>query len=315
MLQTPDVDQLLNGELGRWLASQQQRRDEAKRKINRGIMIAAGVTLLALLIALAAGASTSILFIIACFGVAGGGGYAQMVRDPIVADLKSQMNGAIAQSVGLTYSMSGEPGDYWPWLRGLSMLPDYDEDHYEDFWGGEIKNYEMRLFESVLQEWQKSGKERTLVTVFRGVIVEIGYGRQFRGTTLIERKGTRAKFFGLRDSISAMGKTLEHVSFSNPDLERSFDLWSSDPVEAHYLVHPIYVERLVEVEQRYRGMDVRALFHGGKMIAVIETKAQFESGALDSAQDRKNMEETVRQFMAIAGLADSLYDEPGKLNR
>ena len=66
----------------------------------------------------------------------------------------------------------------------------------------------------------------------------------------------------------------------HPEFEDLFSVWSDDQVEARYLVHPRYVERLLEVEQAFDGQNVRTLFKGGELVIAIESDNMFESGSL-----------------------------------
>lgn len=315
MLQSPDVSELLQGELGVWLESQKELREETRRKIKQATYTSIAVTAVALMLAWSVGASGSIMFLILCFGIAGWGGWTESIRRPVIESIKERMNNAIAAALGLSYSPSHHPGDEWPLLREFDLLPNYDEEEHEDNWRGQIGAYPFSLFETYLHERRGSGNDRKLELVFHGVIITIGYGRPFKGTTLVEQKGTRFKFFGLRNSVAGYNVTLKRADFTHPDLAERFDLWTSDPVEAQYLVHPIYIERLIAVGRKYEGNDIRALFHKGLVHIVIETKAQFESGSLRADQDVERLHQTVEQFMSIAKLADTLYDEPGKVER
>ena len=92
--------------------------------------------------------------------------------------------------------------------------------------------------------------------------------------------------------------------------EDMFSIWSSDGVEARYLVHPEYVERLVAVEQAYAGQNIRALFHGGELLIVLESGDMFESGSLDATDDRALLDRTIHQFATLADLAARLNERP-----
>lgn len=136
------------------------------------------------------------------------------------------------------------------------------------------------------------------------------FARPFLGVTLVERDNARLKFFGLRTSIEVEGKKLERVKMVDPRFEDVFEIWSNDAVEARYLVHPAYVERLIDVEKRFQGDNVRALFHGGDLTIVVETEELFESGSLDADQDRERMARTIDQFMGLFTLAKEMNERP-----
>jgi hypothetical protein len=69
------------------------------------------------------------------------------------------------------------------------------------------------------------------------------------------------------------------------------------------LVHPSYVEHLLELESAFAARELRALFTRGEVIVAIEADDLFESGAMDAATDRARAERAARQFGALASLA------------
>ena len=97
----------------------------------------------------------------------------------------------------------------------------------------------------------------------------------------------------------------------HPEFEDAFSVWTDDQVEARYLVHPQYIERLIGVEQGFGGQNVRALFKGGELAICIESGNMFESGSLDASEYRARIETCVGQFMTLVELADAL-NEPAR---
>ena len=95
---------------------------------------------------------------------------------------------------------------------------------------------------------------------------------------------------------------------ADPRFEDAFTVWSNDQVEARYLVHPEYMERLVAVEQAFAGDNLRALFREGQLLIVLESGNMFESGSLDAEDDRRLLERTIAQFAALADLAAQLNE-------
>ena len=137
------------------------------------------------------------------------------------------------------------------------------------------------------------------------------FNRKFLGTTLVERERHRRSWFGaLKESIKLGGIELARIDMVDPRFENAFAVWSNDGVEARYLVHPEYVERLIAVEQAYAGEKIRALFHEGDLLIALESGDMFESGSLDASDDRSLLERTIAQFTSLADLADRLNERP-----
>lgn len=313
MIERPNVDALLAGPLGGWLDRQAEVRQAAREKSNTRFVIAAFVVLpaLAFLWFGPAWAGDLKLFgsVIALVG-AGAWGYAP--RAQAIKQTKHGINRAIAESLGLSYEMEFEPGHGFDLAERYAMVPRYDRSNFEDLWSGDLAGRAFTLHEAHLEERRGSGKSRRWVTVFRGAILTIEFDRRFHGTTLVERSEKHRKLFGgQKDSVTLGGQRLDCVDMVHPEFADLFSVWSDDQVEARYLVHPRYVERLIEVERAFGGKDIRALFTGGELAIAIESGNMFESGSMDPSEDRARVETCVDQFMSLVDLAAAL-NEPAR---
>lgn len=310
MIQQLDADALLAGELGQWLAQQGSAREEAKRKarFRFWIVVVPGVAL-ALLILIGSGNFQVPAFLgFGAFSL--GGWWSHKAKAPLLRAIKSRMNTKIAGALQLNYSCDCNPGEEFQRAKTFELLPGYDREGFEDLWWGEVGAIPFSIYEAHLRQWQGSGKNRRLVTVFRGSVMTVAFQRRFHGTTLIERNGARLTFWGLRDSITAGGVKLDRVSMVDTRFAEDFVVWGSDQVEAHYLVHPEYVERLIAIEQAFHGQKLRALFKDGQLLILMDSGDMFESGSLDASQDRALLAQTIQQFSSLANLATRLNEAP-----
>jgi hypothetical protein len=165
------------------------------------------------------------------------------------------------------------------------------------------------VHEAKLEERRGSGKNRRWVTVFRGVIMQVGFDRKFHGTTVLVEDRAHSSFFGGRkDSVTLGGQQLEHVEMVHPEFEDAFDIYSNDQVEARYIVHPAYVERLIALEKAYQGEDIRTLFHQGDLVVALKARNMFESGSIEASDDRARIAQTIDQFARLAELAAVLNE-------
>jgi hypothetical protein len=310
MIQQLEADALLAGDLGQWLATQGDARAEAKRKsrfrMTLGVVL--GLAAAAGLFALTRHFELTFMTGAAIIGLAAAWSHA--AKAPIMRAIKERINTRIATALDVQFSCDCAPGDEYERAKTFGLLPGFDREAFEDRWWGQIGEIPFAVYEAHLQQWQGSGKNRRLVTVFRGSIMTIGFARRFHGTTLVERAGSRITFFGLRDSISPGDVKLDRVSMVDPRFAEDFWVWSSDAVEAHYLVHPQYVERLIAVEQAFQGQKIRALFQEGELLIVLDSGNMFESGTLEAAQDRDMLATCIAQFNSLANLAIQLNERP-----
>lgn len=315
MIERPDVNTLLAGPLGEWLARQTVVREEAKRKSNRRFVIAGIVAapLLALLwLGQLFGLGDELKIFASFIGLGGGGVWAYAPRARAIKETKRGINQAIAAALGLSYSDEFEPGHGFELAKTYQMVPKHDRSSFDDLWSGDLAGRAFTLHEAHLEEQRGSGKNRRWVTVFRGAILTIAFDRRFHGTTLLERGNKHRKLFGgQKDYVEFEGHRLDCADMVHPEFEDMFSVWSDDQVEARYLIHPQYIERLIGVEQSFGGQNVRTLFKGGELAIVIESDNMFESGSLDANEDRARIEQCVDQFMTLVKLAETL-NEPAR---
>ncbi len=309
----PNAEELMAGPLGQWLEQQTAVREEAKQQSKDRLYKCAlfGLPVIAVL-AILVPVDFDLKMFLAFFAVAGAWGWSQIPKMKAVKAVKIGINDAIAEALGLRYEHDLEAGRGFEQAKAYRMLPSHDRSSFEDGWSGHYDGHYFVLHEAHLEERRGSGKNRRWVTVFRGAIITIGLAKDAYGTTLVQRAGKHRRFFGgVKDEVKLDGQILQHVDMVHPDFEDIFDVFSTDQVEARYLVHPEYVERLIAIEQAFDGDDVCCLFDGDELVVVIDSGNMFESGSINAADDRYRLEKTIDQFATLADLAKSL-NEPGR---
>ncbi|MEP3050152.1 MAG: DUF3137 domain-containing protein [Erythrobacter sp.] len=302
-----DVNKLMGGDLGNWLDDQQTMRAEAKKKAHSRWTTGSAI-LLPVLAFLWFGPNWdgSLKFFLSIFG---GGGVWMWGYQPIQKakrEIKIGINAAIANDLGLNYDHDLEPGHEFELAKTFELLPSYQRARFEDHWYGELEGHEFGLYEAHLEVRRGSGKNRRWVTVFRGAIIRMEFGRNFHSTTLLQRAGKNKKWLGLggrKDSIKLGEKQMGYVDQVHPAFENVFEVWSDDQVEARVLVHPTYVEHLIALETTFKGDAVRALFSGGEVIIAVQSGNLFESGHIDAEGDSARATETAEHFATLGKLA------------
>jgi hypothetical protein len=309
MIDMPDVETLMAAGLRDWLEQKSAERTKARDTVRR-TQIAGVVSALALgLIGLIFGVPFQFLI----FGALLVGGsffaWANHIRQNMVDDLKQEMNGALARSLGIEYSVqieNGEQGAEFQLAEEYDLLPSWDDSYFQDQWHGAAAGTDFLLYEVKLTETRGSGKNRHTVTVFEGIVLRMRFARSFIGTTLVRRDGFKFTLFG--DSKSYGGEKLERIKMVEPRFEDAFDVYGNDQVESRYLVHPAYIERLLELEKQFEGEKLCALFHGGDLLVTIQTGDMFESATLNPDEDRELLGQTIEQFASIARLIQTLNE-------
>lgn len=302
-------DHVMSNGLRDWLASQASAREEARRRNLQILMIGMGI---------AAAAAIAVMgfmpgqaeygFVI---GAVIGGITWWLANLPIQAisdQIKVRANEELGAALGLRYHLNGTPGSDYELATRLGLLPSSpDRADYRDFWEGTFGSAEGMLHEAHLQEYQGEGKRRRLVTVFRGVVMGYQFARPFTSTTLVRQD------LGLLNGLSNLGSRLsgpklEPVKMVHPDFESRFEVVSTDQVEARYLLHPAFCERLMEMEAAFNGHDMSLAFAQGRVVVVIETRDMFESGGIDAEGDDARFAATIDQLGSLIDLTQTLNE-------
>jgi hypothetical protein len=302
-------DQVMTSGLRDWLDTQATAREEAKRQNLQILMIGMGIA------AAAAIAVMSFMPDQAEYGFVVGaliGGITWWVANqPIQAisqQIKVRANEELGAALGLTYHPNGTPSSDFDLATRMGLLPSNpDQADYSDFWEGKFGSSEGTLHEAHLQEYQQQGKHRRLVTVFQGVVIGYQFARPFTSTTLVRQDmGLLNGLFNFGSRLA--GLKLEAIKMVHPDFERRFEVVSTDQVEARYLLHPAFCERLMEMEAAFNGQNMRLAFAQGRVVVVIETKDMFESGGIEANGDDARFATTIDQLGSLIDLTQALNE-------
>ena len=214
--------------------------------------------------------------------------------------------GSIADFLGLSYRKRphSNPIDQF---RNLSILPSYDRSSVEDEISGTIDGVGLRIVEAHLEDRRtrrdsKGNTETYYVTVFRGLLVQMDFPKEFSSRTIISRDS--GKLFNLFKSWGMKG---DRVSLEDPEFERRFEVYSSDQVEARYLLTPAFMERVTALSRHF-GRGLQLAFDRGQIyIAGPMKQDMFEAGSM--FQDLTNpahVGEVLEEFGIIFDIIDCL---------
>lgn len=204
----------------------------------------------------------------------------------------------LAGALGMTYEADGFDPPALERVKALKLIDaNYDQAEFEDLFGGERSGAAYQLYEARMT--RKSGKNR--VSTFAGQLLRIRFPKKFLGTTVVNRNSQR--WFPPRG--------LERVGLESSQFARIFEVFGNDQVEARYLVHPSFMERLMALEASMAGKNLRCAFEGGDLLVAIEGGNLFE--VVDVFKPLPNREQTkkgVEELQAVLALIDAILAPP-----
>jgi len=183
--------------------------------------------------------------------------YKEKVISQVVNELVE--NGKYEPTGGIGYNVFNE--------TGLYVNP--DRYNSEDLISGTIDKTTFRFAEVHAEEKRitHNGKSTrtSWETIFKGFIFIADFHKNFYGHTIVARDS----FIKLRRG---------RVKLENPEFEKHFDVFSSDQVEARYLLTPSMMEKIVDLDKKW-GNEIQISFcNSNIVIAIPDSDNHFESG-------------------------------------
>jgi hypothetical protein len=220
---------------------------------------------------------------------------------------------AIGEAIGMDYHAELQHGPHLQRCQRLGLTPSHDRSGFKDHFVGAREGCSFELYQAHLEdETRDKDGDRSYTTVFRGQIIRIHFPKEFAGITVVRRDGGLLNLFG---ESRVDGQKLERVGLADPKFEKVFEVYGSDQVEARYLVHPVFMERLMEIETAFDGKRVRCAFEGGDLLVAIEGGEKFKIGDLfKPLADPERARQIVHDLASIVKLMDAvLTAEKGAL--
>lgn len=187
-------------------------------------------------------------------------------------------------------------------LLQQSKLFSYYNRHYgDDSFNGIYDSVNISIYEEEMRRVSGSGKHRTDIKIFDGIIVSLEMNKKFKGQTLVVRDR------GIFNHLQGYGK-LERVKLEDVVFEKKFEVYATNQIEARYLLTTAFMERLLKLKQAYHAKRIEFSFFGKQlMIALYLNKNMFEICSLfKKATDRQMLDDCFEQLRSIVEIVDIL---------
>lgn len=180
-------------------------------------------------------------------------------------------------------------------LINSGIIPDYDSYIGGDHLSGNYKSVDMEMCEVTLK--RRGGKNNSEYTIFAGEMFNIKMKKPFKGKTVVKKdEGFLGNKFG------SLFNKLEHVKLEDPKFEAEFEVYSSDQVEARYLLTTAFMERLLTLRDDFnKNGTVQCEFGNDHLFITITTRDDlFEAGPIsESCLDTEDIHTFLRQINSI----------------
>lgn len=103
---------------------------------------------------------------------------------------------------------------------------------------------------------------------YEGIVLSMPHYNSFQGHTIVRRD------IGRLNPRTVNG--LKRVGFASSKFEEIFEVYSSDQVEARYLLTPDFIERLTHFSDDYLGRGLQCVFLGNRFHVALEIDDRFD---------------------------------------
>lgn len=205
-----------------------------------------------------------------------------VVPAPAVAykkSVKASIFPIIINAIGSGFSFDKNGGISLSSLQRSRLIPSHDHSYTEDYIKGAYKQIDLELMELRLTDERRTkrgGKQE--VTIFKGLCILFSAHKPFAGITYGK---TDKGVFNLFADKAKMLSEFDRVILEDPVFERQFQVYSTDQIEARYLLTPSFMTRIMALKNRLGAGSVEFSFFDNKLLLMIETsKNYFEVSSL-----------------------------------
>jgi len=207
----------------------------------------------------------------------------------------------VCEYAGLTYTE--HPSSFaFHLFDEADFLPAHDRKLWEDGIGGDHAGVSFQLVEARLQTRHRSDNGGdSWRTKWRGLMLLLEFPKRFQGLTVVTRERSAwRKLFG--------GEPGAPVKLEDPTFESMFEVFSTDQVEARYLLTPSFMESVVSLAHLAGKSAPELVFNGDRLGIVIKSKKdRFEAGSIFTPMhDRRRIDELVEELSLIFRCIDAL---------
>ena len=133
---------------------------------------------------------------------------------------------------------------------------------------------------------------------FTGLAIELSMNKKFKGHTIFIDNSRQGKKVPI-------DKKFESVSLESVDFHKKYTVYSTDQIEARYMLTSSMIERLLNLEFTFRAKYIRGSFKDNKLILIIHTnRDMLEMGSNFKEAKLKTFTQLFEEIVSILKIID-----------
>ena len=185
-------------------------------------------------------------------------------------------------------------------FRNSGLFTSPDRYHTEDLIQGRVGKTDFCCAEIHAEERKtrvnsKGQTSHYWVDIFKGFFFIADFQKDFQGHTTI-----------LRNSLFKLSSSGSRVKLENPDFEKTFDVYSTDQIEARYLLSPSMMERLLALDREFNKNITISFRDSNILIAIPESRNHFEASIWKPMDDLSQLKNDFSMIHALVSIVEDL---------
>lgn len=158
-----------------------------------------------------------------------------------------------------------------------------------DYVSGFVDGVKLQFSDLHAQKIKRRGKNVQYETIFQGLFILAEFNKLFKGKTLVLPDVAQSTFGDLIGGWLQSNNIArdELVKLDNPEFEREFVVYSTDQIEARYILTPALMERLLDFNRSLTHPIYISFVDNTIHVAVYSNQDMFEPTVFTSLLDYK----------------------------
>ena len=141
----------------------------------------------------------------------------------------------------------------------------------------------------------KNGVQYYWEDIFKGFLFIADFHKDFQGETTV-----------LRDSFFKIKMGASRVKMESPDFEKVFDVFSTNQIEARYLITPSMMERMLKLDSNFKKGITISFRNSTILVAIPDSKNRFEADVWSSLNDMSILKSDFAVLQSLLEIVDEL---------
>ncbi len=185
------------------------------------------------------------------------------------------------------------------YTRSKLYLENISRYNGDDLVSGTVGKTAIRFCELHTQQVRKSGKNTTVVTIFRGLFFIGDFNKKFIGETFVLPDIAESTFGSLGTFFQKMNISRPKlVKLEDIEFEKAFAVYGTDQIEARYILSTALMQRIMGFKKK-TGKDISMSFIDSNVFIGIPVAKDLFEAPLFSSLVNYSMIEEYYQYLAL----------------